>query len=177
MDNSFFAYLQQLEMMAFFSGFPLIYSIVIFIFGILQSKTSLKKRLISLLPLAYALVGVLFLGLQLKKLYPDYSIEHINETAQSPYLLSWALLSLIFFLPLFRKRLSLCLYHSLVFFIFVAKDILSYLFKYTQDKSVLKNAMNIYTNSLLLNLGALIFTFFVSFVFYFISKKRKSISL
>jgi hypothetical protein len=177
MDNSFFAYLQQLEMMAFFSGFPLIYAIVIFISGKPQSKTSFKSRLVSLLPVAYALVGVLFLGLQLKNLYPDYSIEHINETVQSPYLLSWALLSLLFFLPLFRKRPSLCLYHSLVFFIFVAKDILSYLFKYTQDKSVLKNAMNIYTNSLLLNLGILIFTFFVSLVFHFLSKKSKSIPL
>jgi len=33
MDNSFFSHLQLLELMAFFSGYPLVYAVIIFIDG------------------------------------------------------------------------------------------------------------------------------------------------
>ena len=59
MDETFFAYLQRLEMMAFFSGYPLIYAVVLFIAGNQQFKSWFKRRLLSLLPYAYALVGMI----------------------------------------------------------------------------------------------------------------------
>jgi len=89
MDNTFFAYLERIEMIAFFSGYPLLYAVIFFISGNLQINKDLKKRIISLLPFAYALVGTLYLGLLLKNLYPDYSIEKIKETIQQPYLIIW----------------------------------------------------------------------------------------
>ena len=82
MGNSFFEYLQQLELMAFFSGYPFVYTVAIFIFGDRQLKNNFKIRIVSLLPFAYALTGTLYLGLQLKNLYPHYSIENIKQTVQ-----------------------------------------------------------------------------------------------
>jgi hypothetical protein len=57
MDSSFFEYIQQLEKMAFFSGYPLVYAVVFFIAGEKNLRTGYKKRIVSVLPYAYALVG------------------------------------------------------------------------------------------------------------------------
>ena len=97
MGDDFFSYLQQLELMAFFSAYPLFYAIVNVIFG--NSKKEIFVRLPSLLPYGYALVGVLYLGLQLKNIYPDYSFENISSSVQQPLLTIWALLSLLFWIP------------------------------------------------------------------------------
>ena len=70
MDDSFFAYLQQLEIMVFFSGYPLVYALVIAAAGKKPATNSIGHKAVSVLPFAYALVGTLFLGFQLKKLYP-----------------------------------------------------------------------------------------------------------
>ena len=78
MNTSFFEYLQKLELMVFFSGYPLLYTIIFFIAGSKPLRNNFKERIVSLLPLSYALVGTLYLGLQLKNLYPDYSIENIK---------------------------------------------------------------------------------------------------
>ena len=72
MDNSFFVYLQQLEIMMFFTGYPLVYAVVLVAAGKEPGKNTFWGRAISVLSFAYALVGTLFLGFQLKKLYPDY---------------------------------------------------------------------------------------------------------
>jgi hypothetical protein len=154
MDNSFFAYLQQLELMAFFSAYPLVYSVIYVVAG--NSQKELPRKLPSLLPYAYALVGTLYLGLQLKNLYPDYSLENIRSTVQQPLLTLWALLSLLFWIPALAKKPVISLLHSFVFFFFLLKDILLTLFSSDTDKNIIKNEMKVYTDSLLLNLGALI---------------------
>ena len=163
MDYSFFAYLQQLELMAFFSGYPLIYAVTLFFAGNQQAKNDFKSRIVSLLPFAYALLGTLYLGLQLKNLYPDYSFENIKLTMQQPFLIIWALLSILFWIPALAKKSLLSLLHSLVFFFFLARDLFLHSF-YSVDKSVVQNNMNIYTNSLLINLAALAFMVLISFI-------------
>lgn len=155
MDSSFFDYLQRLEMMAFFSGYPLIYAIASFIAGKHQSKTSIKRKIVSLLPYSYALVGTLFLGLQLNNLYPDYTFENIKLTTQEPYLKIWGLLALLFWIPAFAKKPVISLMHSLVFFFFLAKDLFLHTFQPSADKHIIRNEMKIYSDSLILNLGAL----------------------
>ena len=105
MDNSFFAYLQQLELMAFFSGYPLLYAVVFFMAGNKQSRNNFKKRLISLLPYVYPVVGTLYLGLQLKNLYPDYSFENVKLSMQHPWLIVWGLLSILFWIPALGKKI------------------------------------------------------------------------
>ena len=165
MDTSFFAYLQHLELMAFFSGYPMLYALILFIAGNKQAGNNFKKRIISLLPYVYPLVGTLYLGLQLKKLYPDYSFENIKLTIQQPWLMIWGCLSILFWIPALGKKTFLSLLHSLVFFFFLARDLFLQLSASAVDKSIVKNDMNVYSNSLLLNTAVFALILLLSFVF------------
>lgn len=153
MGEDFFTYIELLEMLTFFSGYPLVYLLVKTLTGSIQVQKFLRLDLAKLLPFAYALTGVLFVGLQLKNLYPDYSIEHLGINIQLPYLKLWALLSLLFFVPFFNRKPLISLLHSLVFFYFVVADIVKGI-ALTSQVHIIKNIMNIYTYSLLINLAA-----------------------
>lgn len=170
MGDNFFSYLQQLELMAFFSGYPLLYAIINVFAG--NSNREVLKKLPSILPYAYALVGSLFLGLQLKNLYPDYSFENIKLSVQQPILQIWALLSLLFWIPALAKKPVFSLLHSFVFFFFLLRDLLSHLFESATDKNILRNDMKVYTDSLLLNLGALIVLATIYLIVRFGLKKK-----
>lgn len=165
MNGSFFLYLQQLELIAFFSGYPLIYAIAFFIFGNKPLKNNFKSRIFSLLPFAYALVGTLYLGLQLKNLYPDYSIKNIQLTIQLPWLICWGILSILFWVPALAKKTVVSLVHSLVFFFFIVRDLFLQLPASTADNDIVRNDMKLYTDSLLLNLGAFALIVLISFLF------------
>jgi hypothetical protein len=162
MGDHFFSYLKQLELMAFFSAYPLVYAVINVFTG--NSKKETLKRFPSLLPYAYALTGLLYLGLQLKDLYPDYSFENIRSSFQQPILTIWALLSLLFWIPAVSKKPVLSLIHSLVFFFFLLKDLLTQLFTSSADKNILRNDMKVYTDSLLVNGGAFAFVVLLSFL-------------
>ena len=168
MDNSFFAYLHRLELMAFFSGYPLIYTVTLFIAGTEQFKNNFKSKVVPLLPFAYALVGTCYLGLQLKNLYPDYSIKNIALIIQQPYLITWGLLSILFWIPTLAKKAVLSLLHSLVFFFLLAIDLFS-----GMNKDTVRNDMRIYTVSLLLNLAAIAFVVLLSFLYTRYKKRLK----
>jgi hypothetical protein len=168
MDNSFFGYLQRLELMAFFSAYPLIYTIIYVVTS--GSKKEFLKKLPSLLPYTYALVGTLCLGLQLKNLYPDYSFENIRHSVQQPFLTIWALFSLLSWIPLLAKKPFISLLHSLVFFFFLVQDLFLQFFSSSADKNIVRNDMKIYTDSLLLNGGAFIL---VTLIFLLISRFTK----
>ena len=90
-------------------------------------------------------------------------------TMQEPYLISWGLLSLLFWIPALARKTVLSLWHSLVFFFFLARDLFLHSF-YRVDKSVVQNDMKIYTNSLLINIAAFAFIFLIAYLF--ISRKR-----
>ena len=172
MDDSFLASLQKLEAMAFFSGYALVYTVMHFYFGNPVQKRQFIGRIVWLLPFSYALLGTLFLGFQLKKLYPDYSFEHIRLTIQQPYLQIWGLLSITFWIPAVSKRAVLSLIHSAVFFYFLASDLLVQLITPSADSNIIKNDMKVYAASLILNLGILGFltTLFLLSIYY---KKQK----
>ena len=172
MDNSFFAYLEQLEVMVFFSGYPLLYAVTIFIAADHQLKRNFSRRIVRLLPFAYALVGTLYLGLQLKNLYPDYSVEKIKGSFQQPWLMSWALLSVVFWIPSLGKKPVFSLVHSLVLFFFLAIELFVQLSS-SADKNTFRNDMKIYTVSLLLNVGAFALIVFLLFLFAHLKKRLK----
>lgn len=167
MDTSFLAYLQQLEMMAFFSGYPLLYAVTLSIAGNQQLKNNFKSNIYKVLPFSYALVGTLFLGLQLKNLYPDYSGDNIQLSMQQPYLLTWGLLSIFFWIPALGKKTILSLIHSLVFFFLLVWDVF---LQSSPDKNRVSNAMKLYTDSIFLNLGAFVF---LVFLFFLITRYKK----
>ena len=174
MNEGLFAYMHRLELMAFFSGYALLYAFVHFIFGNQQLKNNAWRNVISLLPFSYALVGTLYLGLQLKNLYPNYSVEHIKLTMQQPWLVLWALLSIAFWVPALGKKVVFSLLHSCVFFFFLLKDLFVQFSSSSSDGNIVRNDMKIYTCSLILNLGA--FGLIVLLSFLFTSYKKHSIA-
>lgn len=175
MDETFFSYLQRLELIAFFSGYPLIYAIIFFIAGSQPSKNEVKGKIFFLLPFAYALVGTIYLGLQLKNLYPDYSVENIKQSFHQPILIGWGLVAMLFWIPAMAKKPVLSLLHSFVFFFFLIKDMFFQLPAFAIDKNIVRNDMKLYTDSLLLNMGALI-TITLIYFLHFRSKDRKESS-
>ena len=164
MGNSFFEYLQQLELMAFFSGYPLLYAVILYFAGNKRSKNNFKSRMVLALPFAYALTGTLYLGLQLKKLYFSYTSGNVKQIMLHPYLIVWGLLSILFWIPALSKKKELSLIHSLVFFFFLVRDLILQFADSSADKFMLRNDMRIYTISILLNLGAFILIILLSFL-------------
>lgn len=148
--------MEWIELETFFSGYLLVYAI----FYIARSNRPvpgfIKTKVLPKLPLAYAFVGTLYLGLQLKNAYPDYSIDQLTTGVQLPFLKIWGLLSLLFWISLLRKRAVLSLLHSSVFFFLLVKSLCTQLFASFPDHDIARNNMKIYSVSILLNLGALI---------------------
>jgi len=172
MGGVFFEYLQQLEMLAFFSGYPLVY---LFIHVIARNRTLRSKKdvkYISLLPIAYALVGTLYLGLQFRNLYPDYSIQNIRQKIPQVYLFIWGLLSILFWIPKIANKPVLSILHSLVFFFLILRDLFFQVTGMISDRNILENDMRIYTVSLLLNLAAFTLSVLTSFLLGLYRKKR-----
>ncbi|MBL7726857.1 MAG: hypothetical protein JNM68_04180 [Dinghuibacter sp.] len=166
MNDSFFIYLEQLELMAFFAGYPVLYALVMAFFGKNKTSAGFPGKWVSLLPVAYALVGSLFLGLQIKNLYPDYSWQHIQNSTQQPLLKIWALLSLCFWWPLLQKRTWFSLLHSLVFFALLLNDIILKKNASSGYTEMVKNDMRIYTDSLLLNGGCYLAVMLIAFLWW-----------
>ncbi len=173
MDSSFFAYLQQLELIAFFSGYPLLYTIVLSIAGKESLRNHFKKRIVAALPFAYALVATLYIGLQLKNLYPHYSLENIQELFAQPFLKIWGILAFLFWIPALSKRPVFSLLHSLVFFFLLLKDLIIHSAS-GGDRLVIKNDMKVYTDSLLVNACSFIAVAFISFIFFLLTSKKKN---
>ena len=170
MDDNFFAYLQQLELIAFFSGYPLIYAATLVLTGNQQLKKNFISTVPSLLPIGYALVGTLFLGYQLKKLYPDYSLDNIQLTFIQPWLVIWGILSMLFYIPALSKRRVLSLIHSLAFLFLLLRDFFFQFSSSSADKSMMSNTMKMYIDSLILNTGTII----IAALLYFLFKKYKA---
>ena len=163
MDTGFISYFELLEMLAFFSGYPLVYFIVVTLAGKKETRTGFKKTMIPFLTIAYALTGTLYLGLQLKNLYPDYSLSGITQNFYNPILKTWALLSVILWLPALWKKPYLSLLHSLIFFFILAKDLWLYIIN-NSETDVVKNDMKLFTISILLNAGAFVSVIIIYFL-------------
>jgi hypothetical protein len=160
-----------MELLLFFSGYPLIYLLIQASAETGPAKKTVKKSIATLLPYAYALVGILYLGFLVKSFYPDYSFSHINAAAKIPALKIWGLLSILFFIPVFAKKPVYSLLHSLVFLFFILCDLYFYVFK-SLDKPALKNDMNLYTCSLLINLAAFLFVIAIVSLYNKIQQKK-----
>lgn len=158
-------------MMAFFCGYPLLYAIINVLGESKRTIAAIKRKLVFLLPFSYALAGTLYVGLLLKNLYPNLSFASIISALQASYLKIWALLSLLFWIPVLSKKPIFSLLHSLVFFFFVTKDLFLHLSQST-DKSIVRNDMNIYILSFLINLVCLVFILLISLLISYLKKQR-----
>lgn len=174
MNDSFFSYLHRLELIAFFSGYPLIYAIIFLMAGNSVSKDKLKGKIASLLPFAYALIGTLYLGFQLKILYPNYSIGYLSESIHHPLLVLWGISAILFWIPAIAKKTLISLLHSFVFFFLLLKDIFFQSTVSGMDKTIVRNDMKLYTTSLLLNVGAIIAITLIYFILLRLKVYKKS---
>ena len=156
MEN-FFAYLERLELLGFFSGYPLLFAVILSLAGGREKRNSTGKRLIRSLPYAYALTGTSYAAMVLFNAWPQIDGTLISGL-QEPWLRIWALLSLLFWLPLFSRYPILSLLHSLIFFFFLVSD-LFFFARGRIHKDVIRNDMKIYGDSLLILLAAFTFIF------------------
>jgi hypothetical protein len=167
MGSSFFAYIRLMEVMAFFTGYTLLYAIIFLIFGNHQAKNNFNRIIVSLLPFSYALVATLYFGLQLKYTFHDAAAGNLRSIMGQPFLAIWGIIAMLFWIPAIARKTSLSLMHSLVFFFFLVRDLYMQLFAFA-NKDILRNDMRIFTLSLLLNLAAfgliLLIFYFVSFI-------------
>jgi len=173
MGNDIITYIQKLELFAFFSGYCLIYTLIFFIKGDNNNKPKLLiNRLAILLPYAYALTATLYLGMVIKNISLDFSIRNFKDQFQIPFMQIWALLAVLFWIPLFNKKTIFSLIHSLVFFGFLVQEFFINMNSPT-GKEIIHNYMKVFTDSLLLNLTTLAFVTLSYFLLSYLGKKRK----
>jgi hypothetical protein len=175
MGNDITVYIQKLELFGFFSGYCLIYSLILFIRGENNNKAKpFLQKLVILLPYAYALMATLYLGMIIKNISLDLSIRNFKDQFQIPFLEIWALLAVLFWIPLFSKKTVFSLLHSLVFFFFLLQDFFLNL-NSPVGKEIIHNDMKVFSDSLILNLTTLAFvTLIYFFLIYFRKTKKRS---
>lgn len=171
MENSLQEYLIQIELMGFFSGYVMIYLLVKTFCNSHHKYGSLFSAINKALPYAYGITGLLYLGFLLKNMYPNYTGEYVELMFKQHYIRVIALLSLLCWLPLFRKNAFWSAIHSLIFFLFIVKDIAWYFIYKTVQPETIQNDMTVFFSSLLLNLSTLSFTVLVILLFKRFSAK------
>ncbi len=172
MDNSFFAYLQQLELLVFFSGYPFLYLLIGSLKSIKFVNPEFRKDINQLLPYTYAFAGVIFIGFELKNLYPDFSFNNISQRIQEPFWYVWGILSLLFWIPRINKIPTLSFLHSLFFLYLFVRIFKKFTSEMNTDHSFQANNMRVYTISLLLYLTILFVFYFLSFLVKRFLEKR-----
>ena len=168
MIDSFVAYIEHLELLTFFSGYPIIYALVKAFWGKGQNSSPLIESLYRSLAMAYALVGTFFILLWFREIYIQQVIKNTEPGLNLSALRIWGFLSIIFWFPLFRKKPVYSLIHSFVFFFLFCKDLITGLGSEI-GKDVITNDMKVYTVSIILHLISLIL---VSLVYFIVNKNR-----
>ena len=176
MGNNLSEYIYQLQLLAFFAGYPLLYVLINFLATENQGKKSfLSKRWIEHLPSTYALLGALFIGLLLKNISPDFSLKNIAAQFPIPYLEVWGIMAVLFWIPALRKRPIFSLVHSLPFLFILFKDLLLQSFSHS-GKIVIENDMKMYTISFLLNMVGLTIIYGLSYQLHYLRISEKAAS-
>lgn len=153
-------YIEILELIAFFAGFPLVYLLVHVLVDQPKKPALFFKELKYLLPFSYALVGTFYFGFLMKNLYEEYSLRNTLHAFANPWLIIWSLSSLLMWSPLFRRKAYFSFIHSLVIFFLLLKDVFLYAAN-KLGKPILLNDMKLYSDSLILNSGCLLLTYFI----------------
>ncbi|MEO8173166.1 MAG: hypothetical protein ABI581_08790 [Sediminibacterium sp.] len=169
MNPDFFTYIEQLELVAFFAGYPLIFAIVRFLaVEPRMGSFELIRKLSILLPYAYALTATLYLGMVLNNMYPHYSLLAFREQFSTNYLKLWGVVAIFFWIPALGKKSFLSVLHSLVFFFLLLADMFRHINSIADGR--ISNDMKMYTNSLLLNTATLAIT---AAAYFILNKMRK----
>ena len=174
MNDSFFDYLHRLELIAFFSGYPLLYATVLLISGNRRQRNNIKQTLVSSLSYSYALIATLYVGFELSNILPNYSINNLKHFAPHPLFVAWGMLAIFFWIPVFVKRPFLTFLHSLVFFFLLVQDLFFAEAVSPGSRETIRNDMKLYTASMLLNCVAFITVALIYFLFRWLKVSVKS---
>ena len=172
MANSLFESLHRFEVIAFFSGYPMMYSIFRSFIPQRIEKMRSWSRLSLLWPVAYGLLGALYLGLQCKNLLLDGSGSHPGLSPLNRFLTAWGASAILFWTPALVRKPYLSLLHSLPFFALITWDLIGQVSAPGRNGDLLGNDMQLYGVSLLLAAGAFLIVALGDFAF--IRRKRGS---
>lgn len=151
MGEDLLLYIQRLELMAFFAGYPLVYSLVHFIANLGSGNAGRRLgKPAALMPYAYALTATLFLGLVFREITMDHQENSNLSSFPIIYLRLWGILATVFWIPAMSRRPVYSLLHSMVFFLLWLLDLIKGMNE-VNGKEMVGNDMKIYTDSLILN--------------------------
>ncbi len=127
--NNFFIYIDKLELIAFFSAFPLFYFLYIsFYTKPLIVKFKWLKLLPEIISMVYATISFLYIGMKLNQLYVQIAMGPIQfELTSCIFILKcWSIFGLLFYIKFLRTKPILALAHSSIYFIILLIDFFQY---------------------------------------------------
>ena len=143
MDDLFF-YIAKLELIAFFSAFPMFY----FLIKEFNSRQNIEKYewigefSVSIVSV-YVVLVLLYIGMILNQVYLQSSLSYPNFSNSILYLKCWIFLGILFLFTPFKLKPKWTLLHSLPFTIIVFIDFISFFLKETPIE-VIRNEMQLY---------------------------------
>lgn len=174
MFAGFSIYIEWIELESFFSGFIVLCLIALIVRRFARLSQKLNDAIFRSLPLAYAIVGTLYLGLQLRNSWEDHSLLPLFPGYQYYFLKSWALIALLCWIPFIRRNVLFAILHSSVYFFVMARDlIIAYTGEY-DDSSRTSNDWKIFSVSIGLNLVLTLIILLVSHLLDFLRKRKRS---
>src|SRR5690242_8173809 len=103
MWESLARYIDWVELETFFSGYLLVFSIFYLLSRNGRFENYVHSKILPRLPIAYAFVGVLYVGLLIKDSSPGFDLELVFS-AGYPFFKILGILAILFWIPLIRKN-------------------------------------------------------------------------
>lgn len=150
MGEGFIAYIERIELIGFFSGYPVVLVLLNMLLKRRFSRQVLSMRIRSALPAVYPLLATLYTAMLIKSLYPSYTVQNLLNTFSITPLRIWAITALIFWLPYLKKRISILVVHSAVFLGLLGYDVWTNIRNHA-TLEMLQNDIRIFGISILLS--------------------------
>jgi len=151
MGEGFIAYIERIELIGFFSGYPVVWLLLNRMLKRRFSLHALSMRIRSALPAVYPVLATLYTAMLIKSLYPYYTVQNLLNIFSITPLRIWAITALIFWLPYLQKRISILLLHSAVFFGLLCYDVWANIRNHS-NLEMLQNDIRIFGISILLSI-------------------------
>ncbi|MBU3743747.1 MAG: hypothetical protein FGM61_04255 [Sediminibacterium sp.] len=120
--NDLFIYIEQVELIAFFSGLPVIWILINLLFGSKSIGIVIINRI---LPLVYGVLSVLYVGMKMDTYWTNMLAGWLFGNYWHVFLKCWAISAILFLLPIenkFFQRFSF--FHALLFYTILLKDLI-----------------------------------------------------
>jgi len=158
----------------FFSNYIIVYAISHLLAKNKNWNTFIKAKIYPLFPLAYAFVTTCFWTIFLYQYSFNYIWKTIMAEIPAKLIIIWSLLSLLFWLPVFRKKNYFSLLHSIPFFILpfiiIANNILKFGLLEWDD---VWNLLRIYIAGLLIYVAAIIILLVAKFLILCLASPKR----